>query len=104
MTSERQKRAYWGAVELIAQACASQPDPDRTFHSIMDRLRLGRAHFNDIMDFGNHSTAYADWLGDAAETYDMDHWIAVEELVTYMAYRGDVLARVADIKREERRK
>ena len=89
---------YWKAVEQVARACAVEPNPDRAFHSICEKLPMTKGHFRDVMDFGKHPSAFADWLGDPIETFDNSDWSAVTEGVTYMAFRADVLERVCELK------
>jgi hypothetical protein len=89
---------YWAVVEQVAQACALYPDPDRAFHRVMEGASLGRKQFRDTMDYGDHPSAFADWLGEPVEKFTPDDWESVTEHITYMALRADVLGRVADIK------
>lgn len=50
------------------------------------------------MEYGNHPSAWADLLGDEVESMTNDDWNSVVENITYMAFRGDVLERVVQIK------
>jgi len=94
---------YFEVVDRIARACAQGSDPDRVFHSIMGKAEvpLGRRHFREVMDYGNHPSAFADLLGDVVEKFTPDDWDAAIENITYMGFRADVLERVAELKDEE---
>lgn len=94
---------YFDVVERIARACAQVSDPDRAFHSIMDQagVPFTRRHFREVMDYGNHPSAFADLLGDAVDKFTPADWEAVVDNITYMGFRADVLERVAELKDEE---
>jgi len=89
---------YWSAVNAVASACALRSDPDRAFHRIASKHPMGRGQFRDCMDFGNHPSAFADWLGEPIEKFTPDDWDSVIENIAYMAFRADVMERVNEIK------
>ena len=66
----------------------------------MEKASLGRRHFREVMDYGNHPSAFADWLGEVDKFTPAD-WDSVTEMITYMGFRADVLERVAELKDEE---
>jgi len=92
---------YWRAVEHVAKACSEESNPDREFHRICEGLTMGNGHFRDVMDFGKHPGAFADWLGEPVEGFEQSDWSAAMEHVTYMAFRADVLERVCELKESE---
>lgn len=89
---------YRGVVDSIARACAQYANPDRAFHTIMEKASLGRRHFREVMDYGNHPSAFADWLGEEVDKFTPADWDSVTEMITYMGFRADVLERVAELK------
>ncbi len=74
--------------------------PKRMFHALMACKTLGRNSLRDVMDYGNHPSAFADLLGDPVESFTPDDWDAVIENIAYMGFRADVLERVAELKDE----
>ena len=98
---QRRKQVYKQAVRDIAKLCSEASDPDRRFHKIVARRKFVRSHFNDVMDFGNHPSAYADLLGSPADSFTHDDWHSVIPLITYLGFRADVLEKVAKLKEEK---
>jgi len=78
--------------------CAAAPDPDRHIVKLTGSVVFTDEQFADAMNFSAYAAAYADNMGEVTETYTKDHWRAVQGQITFMAFRADVLARVADLK------
>ena len=89
---------YRIVVDQVARACVHGADPDRVYHRVMGQVRITRKMYRDTMEYGNHPFAWADLLGDEVESMTNDDWNSVVENITYMAFRGDVLERVVQIK------
>jgi len=92
---------YRYAVEKVALACIHSPDPDRVYHLLMKDVPITRKMYRDTMEYSSHPSSWADHIGDDVESMDNDEWESVVENITYMAFRGDVLERVSELKEEK---